>query len=76
MVFYLFKNMSGTKREREGSDSDSEWVGPLPSEAAPVKKQKGSVVFNLEIFGKLFNKPTIFVTLNLLEGSTSWKKIS
>ncbi|KAK0090875.1 hypothetical protein PV325_000041 [Microctonus aethiopoides] len=32
--------MSGTKRNKEDSGSDNEWVGPLPSEAAPVKKQK------------------------------------
>ncbi|XP_054013712.1 peptidylprolyl isomerase domain and WD repeat-containing protein 1 [Hylaeus anthracinus] len=32
--------MSDTKREHNESDNDEEWVGPLPSEAAPQKKQK------------------------------------
>lgn len=31
------------KRELEDSNSDNEWVGPTPSEAAPVKKQKGTL---------------------------------
>lgn len=30
------------KRDLEVEDDDSDWVGPLPSEAAPKKKQKGS----------------------------------
>lgn len=33
--------MSSIKREHE-SDNDEDWVGPLPSEAAPQKKHKGS----------------------------------
>lgn len=31
--------MSG-KREHEESDTE-DWIGPLPSEAAPQKKQRG-----------------------------------
>lgn len=41
--------MSGTKRNKEDSESDNEWVGPLPSEAAPVKKQKGFEFVNLQV---------------------------
>lgn len=29
------------KRKKDESDSEDDWVGPMPSEAAPVKKQKG-----------------------------------
>lgn len=29
------------KREHEGSDEEDGWIGPLPSEAAPQKKQRG-----------------------------------
>ncbi|XP_066601838.1 peptidylprolyl isomerase domain and WD repeat-containing protein 1 isoform X2 [Prorops nasuta] len=32
--------MSEVKREREESDTEDGWVGPLPSEAVPAKKQK------------------------------------
>lgn len=28
----------------ENDDSDSEWIGPTPSEAAPIKKQKGQKI--------------------------------
>lgn len=38
--------MSNKKREHdEGSDAEDDWIGPLPSEAAPQKKQRGK--FNL-----------------------------
>jgi len=30
-----------SKREHEGSDTEDDWIGPLPSEAAPQKKQRG-----------------------------------
>ena len=33
--------MSNNKREHSDSDNEEDWVGPLPSEAAPQKKQKG-----------------------------------
>lgn len=33
--------MSEKRSIEETHDSDNEWVGPTPSEAAPVKKQKG-----------------------------------
>lgn len=29
------------KRKAGDSDNEEEWIGPLPSEAAPAKKQKG-----------------------------------
>jgi len=29
------------KREHESSDTEDDWIGPLPSEAAPQKKQRG-----------------------------------
>jgi len=32
--------MSG-KREHEESDTEDGWIGPLPTEAAPQKKQRG-----------------------------------
>lgn len=32
--------MSG-KREYDGNDEEDDWIGPLPSEAAPQKKQRG-----------------------------------
>lgn len=39
--FYFFIIMSNSKREHSGSDNEEDWVGPLPSEAVPRKKQKG-----------------------------------
>lgn len=39
----IFLNMSSEKREH--SDSEEEWIGPLPSEAAPLKKKRG--LFNI-----------------------------
>lgn len=36
--------MSGNKREYEGSDTEDGWIGPLPSEAAPQKKQRGCFI--------------------------------
>lgn len=34
--------MSDNKRPKDDNESDEEWVGPLPSEATPAKKQKGT----------------------------------
>ena len=33
--------MSDNKREH--SDSEEEWIGPLPSEATPPKKKRGLI---------------------------------
>lgn len=38
--------MSSTKREHEESDTEDNWIGPLPSEAAPQKKQRGNFNFS------------------------------
>lgn len=41
LYFNTFAAMSGNKRVNPESDGEEDWVGPLPSEAAPQKKQKG-----------------------------------
>lgn len=30
-----------SKREHEENDAEADWIGPLPTEAAPQKKQRG-----------------------------------
>lgn len=37
--------MASSKREHEGSDAEDDWIGPLPSEAASQKKQRGKFNF-------------------------------
>lgn len=42
---------SGTKRQHDGeaeksASEDEEWIGPLPTEAAPAKKRKGKIAVN------------------------------
>lgn len=33
-----------TKNEDDGDESSDGWVGPLPTDAAPIKKRKGIFV--------------------------------
>lgn len=41
ILYFFILTMSCNKREHNESDNEEDWIGPLPSEAVPQKKQKG-----------------------------------
>lgn len=57
---------SGSARKREheeakDSSEDEGWVGPLPSEAVPVKKRKGAALISISSLQTCFNKLNVFI---------------
>lgn len=36
------KRQHASDKSESGSDSEDGWIGPLPTEAVPVKKRKGT----------------------------------
>lgn len=63
-VEFVFAMSEKRKAEDNETENDDEWIGPLPSDAAPPKKQRGWFFYRLTGQCKHFNINSHTLTIN------------